>query len=258
MEKKKQRPTKTADRKRERSEREQISITKGGANASSPNGKRLKLLGDRTVSIIAGAEKRVFVIHKGLLCSISDYFRAAIDGSIEEAEEQKIELLQDDPEVVGRFQLWLYSEKVLDKGEKSTALEYSMLVNLYVFAESRCIPRLQNDLIDAILRKSRQEHRSPTPSDGDMYSNTASSSPLRKLVIDMAARLGELNRPSWELDKYPKDYMVSLVLALHELKELRVEDPDSGLTLWKYRCSKYHIHAANEPECLVGEYDGDA
>lgn len=186
-----------------------------------------------------------------LLCSSSDYFRAALDGGFKEAAEQRIELLEDDPKVFERFQLWLYTEKVFDRGEKSTALDHSMLVDIYVFAESRCIPGFQNHLVDTIIRKSAREGFYLRPSDGDMYSNTALSSPLRELAVYMAAYLGGLNRPSWELDKYPKDFLVALVLALYKRSGLE-KDSDPKATLWKNRC-KYHVHFKGEPLYFTGK-----
>jgi len=209
------------------------------------------LLGDKTVSIVVGAEKRLFAIHKGLLCSVSDYFRAALDGNFKEAEEQKIELLEDDPKVVARFQLWLYSGKVIDEGEDTTALDYPMLVNIYVFAETRRILSLQNHLVDTIIRKSVREHFNLRPSDGDMYSNTTTSSPLRKLAVHMAAHNGGLVNPSWDLDGYPKEFLVSLVLALHRKAELG-KNPSPKWILWEDRCD-FHVHAQGEPPCPINQ-----
>lgn len=190
-------------------------------------------------------------MHKMLLCSSSDYFRAALDGAFKEAAEQRIELLEDDPKIFERFQLWLYTGKVFDRGEKSTALDHSMLVDIYVFAESRCIPGLQNHLVDTIIRKSAREAFYLRPSDGNMYSNTASSSPLRELAVHMAAHLGRLDCPSWELDKYPKDFLIALVLALHKRSGLE-KDSDRQATLWENRC-KYHVHLKGEPLCPTGK-----
>lgn len=56
-------------------------------------------------------------MHKNLLCAVSDYFIAALEGNFKEAAEQKVELLDEDPEVIERFQLWLYTRDVLEEGE---------------------------------------------------------------------------------------------------------------------------------------------
>lgn len=210
-----------------------------------------RLLGDQTVSIVVGAEKRAFAMHKMLLCSSSDYFRAALDGGFKEAAEQRIELLEDNPKVFERFQLWLYTGNVFDRGEKSTALDHSVLVDIYVFAESRCIPGLQNHLVDTIIRKSAREHFYLRPSDGDMYSNTVSSSPLRELAVYIAAHIRGLGHSSWKLNRYPKEFLVALVLALHNKSGLE-KDSDPKATLWENRC-KYHVHLEDEPLCPTGK-----
>ena len=49
------------------------------------------------------------------------------------------------------FQFWLYSENFLDAGESIADIGASSLVRLYLFAEARCIPQLQDATIDALI-----------------------------------------------------------------------------------------------------------
>ena len=193
------------------------------------------------VSVIVGEEKRVFSVHKRLLCSVSDYFDAALNGNFKEAAEQKIELLEDDPLVFERFQLWLYTKTVLDEDETVASLSTPNLFDLYIFVESRFMPKLQNHLVDLVIEKERKERRGLTPSDGDFSTKLTSSSPLWRLSVDMAARKGSLRH--WSFDGYPRKYLTDVILSLSDLRKKQAEDD-----FHKTRCN-YHVHAKDEPRC---------
>lgn len=82
-----------------------------------------------------GEGKRVFIVPKELLYSVSEYFKAALEGNFKEATEQKVELPDDDPEVVERVLLWAYTGKILDQGETVDDMSFMNLAGIYVFAE---------------------------------------------------------------------------------------------------------------------------
>ncbi|KAK4692430.1 hypothetical protein P7C71_g4777, partial [Lecanoromycetidae sp. Uapishka_2] len=58
---------------------------------------------DDIVDIVVGPAKKVFKIHKEILCSASTYFRAALNGGFKEAEEQTVELPDDKVKVFKYF-----------------------------------------------------------------------------------------------------------------------------------------------------------
>jgi len=206
----------------------------------------LRLL-DKTVSLVVGDNKRVFTMHKALICSVSSYFTAALKGNFKEATEQRIAFPEDNVWIFERFQLWLYSERVLDKDETIASLTYDQLVNLYAFADCRCIPNFQNDLIDLIIKKIYMEKCLPLPCDGNMYAALDRSSPLRKLAVDIAAYEGSFDE-SWPLEEFPKEYLVDLIRGLGV-----VRNEKKTKHFWKQRCD-YHIHANCEPRCSGGSW----
>ena len=202
---------------------------------------------DEIVSLVVGEEKRVFTIHKGVLCSTSTYFAAALKGSFKEAAEQKIIFPEGKPWVFERFQLWLYSKQVLDEGESPSSIRIADLVTLYSFAESRIVPELQNHLVDLLLRKCKVDKVVLAPDQGDMYTILAPLSPLRKLTLDMAAHRGASDENS--LIKYPKEYLVELICALRGLRDM-----SNPKKFWDVRC-EYHVHAEGEPQCAEDTED---
>ncbi|MCJ1379093.1 hypothetical protein MMC17_002193 [Xylographa soralifera] len=209
--------------------------------------KLRQLLDDTIVTVIVGEEKRVFKIHKNLLCSASSYFKAALDGKFKEAEEQKIKLLEEKPDILESFQLWLCTKSIIDEGESVTTFDFDLLIGIYVFAESRLVMALQNLAIDMIIRKAGKEKIVPRQS--KIYLDTMAGSHLRRLVVDMAARIGLLCNWQWYDSKgelfNSTDYLVDLVKALYDEKVAARPQEDN---FWKIRCN-YHIHGEGEPRC---------
>ncbi|MCJ1435526.1 hypothetical protein MMC27_004900 [Xylographa pallens] len=225
------------------------NLTTGVASLHSHRGafKLSKLLDDTIVTLIVGKKRRAFKIHHDLLCSASDYFKAALDGKFKEAEEQQIEFSEEKSDVVGCFQLWLYSGSIIDDGESVMALEFPLLIGIYAFAESHLLAALQNHVIDLIIRKAAKIHA--IPKESMIYSGTVASFRLRKLVIDMTARTGLLNIWQWDVGSEDfissKDYLIDLVKALY-IEKIAVCPQEQNF--WRIRCD-YHIHGEGEPRC---------
>ena len=58
---------------------------------------------------MVGIEEKIFNTHKELLCEVSSYFKAALEGQFQEAETQTIKMVDEDAATFEYFQLWLYS-----------------------------------------------------------------------------------------------------------------------------------------------------
>ena len=187
-------------------------------------------------------------MHKGLLCSVSSYFEAALRGGFKEAEEQRIDLPHEDVCVIKRFQLWLYTQKVLEEDETADQLPWSLWVRIYCFAEARGIPHLQNLVIDCIINKYTISDRLPSDDVCRIYGNTPINSPLRRLLVDLIARCAALD--VWDLkdqsesrDLWPEFFMKDLILALYNENVSKSRDDFAN-----FRCD-YHVHADGEKRC---------
>lgn len=69
------------------------------------------------VKISIGPEKKLYTIHKDLICHHSEYFRAAYNGRWKESEDG-VELEDVEPEVFGIFVHWLYLQR-MPKNDRS-------------------------------------------------------------------------------------------------------------------------------------------
>lgn len=85
---------------------------------------------DTIVLVKVGPEEQKFTIHKGLLCAVSTYFKAALEGGFKEAEEQMINMPEDDVEVFEHFQLWVYTGSFMEAGETEKGKDCNILIGL--------------------------------------------------------------------------------------------------------------------------------
>ncbi|KAL8759125.1 MAG: hypothetical protein Q9199_001007 [Rusavskia elegans] len=93
-------------------------------------------LTDEVVTVLVGLEETPFHIHKGLLCSKSEYFRAAFEGSFKEATEKKIHLEEDDPIIFQHYAVWIYNpEDDSLGGATMPKLDMNGYSRLYLLAE---------------------------------------------------------------------------------------------------------------------------
>ena len=204
---------------------------------------------DTIVTVIVGEKKRVFKIHKNLLCSSSEFFKATLDGKFKEAEEREINLEEEDPQTFERVVLWIYSGSLLEKNETSTTLGYADLLKIYVFAEARCMTELQNDTIDVIIRRVQKSRLVIILcAEVSLYMTTTNSSPIRRLAADMVACNGELQEAEWKMFNWPKQALMDLALAFWRSRKAGYYG--QRVDWWVCRCD-YHIHAPTESRCAA-------
>lgn len=169
-----------------------------------------------------GPKATVFQIHKGLLCKAAPYFRVAFEGRFKEAEEQALELLEEDVTMFKHFQFWLYTNNIIHESETVKDISWQSVISLYVFAEVRDMADLQNAAMDTMIDKEALENRIPTRQFDQIYEQAHENSPLRRIAIDWLTHLSTLVPAEWlaELnrDTFPKEALVDLVFAQYALR----------------------------------------
>ena len=173
-------------------------------------------------------------MHKTLLCDTSSFFNAALNGKFRESRDQAIEMIEDDAEVFTHFQYWAYTGAIEPKGREQ--MSWRTLIGIYIFAEARCIPALQNTVMDVLIIRHEDSPRAPIEEYRYLYENTAEKSPARRFIVDWAAHKGSLSK-DWFLDRsiYSIDFVIDLSLALFD----RINDK-SIQDFWEVR-SMYHV-----------------
>lgn len=199
---------------------------------------------DEIVHLKVGPDSIDFAIHKGLLCHHSSYFAAALNGSFKEANEKVIHLTEESPETIKHFNLWLYTQTLLETGQNEAELDEMEVAALYIFAEKRDITKLQDAAIDAIIGFNILNNTVPISCMRLIYKNTPESAPMRRLLIDLCVSQGHeeyLQAPYRK--SFPHDALVDLGLAFYQwMKRRRVP---SSYDFKGRRCA-YHCHPKDE------------
>lgn len=213
------------------------------------------------VFVDVGPEPKRFAIHKGLLCSRSGYFKAALTGNFREAEDQLVTLDDEDPRMFRRFNAWLYTDVLIEDGDTGAA-SWSSLIDMYVFAEKRIIPHLQNAVIDSIIRL--KDYTLPASVIRYGWTRTAGASPLRKLFVDtMLTETEDSLKDEFQnnIEQYDITFVAAVALRAAELITLELDakpDPEGEVVEewlniacdpWREGCRRYHIHEPSEPRC---------
>lgn len=121
-----------------------------------------------------------------------------------------------------RFQLWLYTGSILELHEQSR-LPSTVLVDLYIFGETRIIPGLQNAVIDSTIDELIQHQLISVRSIDHLYANTSKRSPIRRLYVEMIIDNNvDLNDLKWGIARelsefaYPREFLTDMILSQHE------------------------------------------
>ena len=223
---------------------EKIANLQADSPAASPELKAAsRSLYDSLVFLQVGPEAVNFGIHKGLLCRESAYFRSCFNSTFMEAREGRVTLEDEDPEVFKRFNEWLYTGKVLYDDETYENISFAPLLDLYVFAERRLMPRLQNACIDALISKDKESpHLPPALPVQHVWDHTSVSSPMRRLLVDLHVRFGDMRdilASDEDIELYSKDFLAAIIVAYYDAKK---DGPVKVCSdFWKER-SRYHTN----------------
>ncbi|KAK4547282.1 hypothetical protein LTR36_000937 [Oleoguttula mirabilis] len=200
------------------------------------------------IDVKVGCEDLGFCVHENLIRSHSGFFEAALSKEWAENVERLVKLPEDRPEVFKAYVQWLYSGRIYSINDGNLR-NYSLLARMYALGEKLIDPEFQDRVLDAITASARFRHpgiKRGFPSNkaiGIIYDGTPSTSPARRLIVDLHVRYGGPEWMSADCDKVHPEFTLDLATEL--MKERRTkgtegrsyEDLESGTP-----CS-YHHHA---------------
>ncbi|KAH7065485.1 hypothetical protein B0J12DRAFT_535085, partial [Macrophomina phaseolina] len=134
--------------------------------------------------------EKTFLVHKSLTSCASSYFNAAFRaGRFKEGDEGVVRLEEGSPSVVEHFLNWLcngslmwYDIKSDEKMKRLVA--HRVTYELYVFAGSRDIPVLKNDMMDTVADCiARTWNGIPAASISLVYNNVPRGDPMTRLMV---------------------------------------------------------------------------
>lgn len=214
-----------------------------------------------TVQLLVGDPAVDYSVHKDLLCHYSSYFRGAYNSSFQEAESNVFKLDSEDPGIVGKFVHWVYfqtldEEEEGEQGEQEETLishdrpveaavkkkaraQISGMIQLWLFADRRGVPLLQDMALDT-LHDLQITHSRTYSNIISLYDNTCEGSLLRYYFIDVYARSKKQCEDRMRLRQ--PDVMVPEFLCDVARNLMRLRDAEGAWSSWQsLDPAGYHI-----------------
>jgi hypothetical protein len=148
-----------------------------------------RVLGREVVKLYVGPERKKVTVHKKLLCDRCHYFKAAFTTGFKEAQDNTMEMPEDDPVVVQLMVDFIYRGQSLRR-EVDSVEKLIQLKKAYYLAEKICYTKFMDELIDEIdsLLVRVDAHFQTSEYGGiEIFANTHSSSKLRLLCVSSLA-----------------------------------------------------------------------
>lgn len=153
-------------------------------------------LGTTTITFRVGPSSASsdFVLHESLIAPQSEFVRRAMRGDWKEAQDRIIPLPEDLPDAFAVYQQWAYTKKIYSATKQcdiaKAAGEYSLLVRAYSLGDRLLDVEFKDAVIDSIIDKLLEQRRFDTRLTNEVYENTPSDSPLRRLWQDIYVHAG--------------------------------------------------------------------
>ncbi|KAF2827442.1 hypothetical protein CC86DRAFT_264582, partial [Ophiobolus disseminans] len=170
------------------------------------------------ICVIVGSEVKIqeFLVHEGLICGRSDFFKNAPKEPWVEANERKVMLAEEDPDIFALYLELLYTS--FD--------ECIVLSKLYVLAEMLMDDNTKNLVLSAMVAKSNEVY-----TDGKLwypgvncakiiYEGTREGSPARRLLVEFYTDNNISNFRATKSEYVLKDFLLDLAINLTETRPL--------------------------------------
>ena len=178
------------------------------------------------MNIYVGPERKVFQIHKGLLCAYSSFFNAALHGHFSESKSESIEMPEDDVEVVSYFRTWIYVRRLstvmpLHHHTNIDPKYHLRILKMSKFADQIDCPALALDALvtfqDTILLESSDESFGVIHPEVTTFAWKAlpDHSVVRALIVKILARR-DVRASSIAWDQHPPALLAEVVKTVKE------------------------------------------
>lgn len=163
-----------------------------------PNLNLRAIFSSNIVTITVGQTRTPFKVHEGLLLKHSEHFRNLVVGGRAQAQlPRRIHLANKAPQTFRLVNFWLYTGVLTDDDdievptanpEELPGPSWNELVDVYIFAERKSMPGLQNAYIELFIRRIVKSKSFPQEIIGRVWQQTSDRSKIQHLIVDMLTR----------------------------------------------------------------------
>ncbi|KAI4209232.1 MAG: hypothetical protein LQ351_007811 [Letrouitia transgressa] len=156
------------------------------------------IFSSNVVTITISPTRTPFKVHEGLLLKHSEHFRNLVVGGRAQAHlRQKIYLADETPQTFRLVNFWLYTGILTDdedpeaptpNPEELLGPSWNELVDVYIFAERKLMPALQDACIELFIRRIIKSTTFPQQILGRVWQHTSDGSTMQQLIFDLLTR----------------------------------------------------------------------
>ena len=185
-----------------------------------------------------------FLLHEGIICKRSEFFRRAMNGNWSEKKARLVKLPEDDPKIFALYVNLVYMGELSRPSDltKTTSNEFQAhilaTVKFYVLAEKLQDKQAKNTALQTIHADMKWQPSAEKLPNAEivefMYKNTLKGSPGRRLMVHI-----------WNDDNTKcileqsevicKEFFIDLAYSLHAYRPARMRDVASALSFTSYQ-----------------------
>lgn len=192
-----------------------------------------------------GGLKKKFQVYRGLLCFHSSYFDRLLNGQFREGGSNYIRLNDTTVEIFQAFFFWLNTGKLCAPAGDKIPLSTQTIAQIYVFGDSKLIPRLKNAALELFVAKAHEEWMFPRNELDYIYGNTTENCGLRRFMVEFAVNMSRWEDLDGYRHLYPKDFLVDVLVTMRG-KTMHFGTAAMSKVRWiamtQARMCRYHDH----------------
>jgi hypothetical protein len=180
-----------------------------------------------------GEKKKLFTVHKDLICASSKFFKAACSERWVEGKEKKVSLPEVEPEVFQNYVAWLYSgiyQLQACKENTGAVLDSGLdaVVDLYILGDVLDDICLRNKMMEIQACHDRQIPKVRTLN--RLWKLTPPNSLIKKMYIEKLVQCVSREAFAKNLSHYPVELVQGVALSsLKRLETKNVKDFNAEL-----------------------------
>ncbi|KAL8910567.1 MAG: hypothetical protein Q9171_004149 [Xanthocarpia ochracea] len=197
------------------------------------------------LTVTVGEEKKSFLVHREVLCSVSPFFAAALKPSYDfrESRSSNFHLPSARPIDFEYLVQWIYTRTLTHEEVAAPHPAYFRLIRLWILADELQVEGCKNAIIDFMAKTADESNSVPTPDDTVTVfgeGGVREGSGMRSLVVDLFAWKKTDHLVEGHEDTWDESFLRLLVARLK-----RMNWHEKGHAPWRNqitRCRLYHEH----------------